>query len=52
MSDIAERVNALLRDPGRARAMGKAGRKRAVEQFGWAAVADRVVSLYERVLGG
>jgi starch synthase len=43
---IAERVNALLADPERAREMGRAGRRRAVEQFGWAAVAERVVALY------
>jgi starch synthase len=49
-ADIAERVNELLRDPERARAMGDAGRRRAVEQFGWTAVAERVVGLYERLL--
>ncbi len=47
---IAERVNALLRDPERARAMGHAGRRRAVEQFGWAAVAERVFALYGTLL--
>ena len=49
---ISERVNELLREPERAREMGEAGRRRAVEQFGWAAVAERVVELYERVLRG
>ena len=49
-ADIAERVNALLRDPERARKMGAAGRRRAVEQFGWAAVAERVVELYRDVV--
>jgi len=48
-ADIAERVNALLRDPERARAMGETGRQRAVEQFGWAAVAERVVDLYRHL---
>jgi alpha-maltose-1-phosphate synthase len=48
-ADIAERVNTLLRDPERARAMGKAGRKRAVEQFAWTAVAERVAKLYRDV---
>jgi starch synthase len=45
-TDIAERVNTLLHDPARARAMGEAGRRRAVEEFGWAAVAERVAALY------
>jgi alpha-maltose-1-phosphate synthase len=50
-SDFAARVNALLGDPARARAMGEAGRRRAVEQFSWGAIADRTVELYERVAG-
>jgi starch synthase len=51
-ADIAERVNALLRDPDRAKAMGEAGRRRAVERFGWHAVAERVVALYGTLLAG
>jgi starch synthase len=47
---IAERVNALLRDPERAREMGHAGRRRAVEQFGWGTVAERVAELYRTLL--
>jgi starch synthase len=47
---LAGRVNALLADPGRAAAMGRAGRLRAVEHFGWPAVAARTVALYEKVL--
>ena len=49
-ADIAERVNALLADPARAAALGRAGRARAIEQFSWAAVAERTVELY-RSLG-
>ena len=49
---IAVRVNALLADPGRAAAMGRAGRLRAVEHFGWPAVAARTVTLYEKLLAG
>jgi alpha-maltose-1-phosphate synthase len=47
---IAARVNALLADPARAAAMGRAGRLRAIEQFGWPAVAARTVALYERLV--
>jgi starch synthase len=49
---IAARVNALLADPDRAAAMGRAGRLRAVEHFGWPAVAARTVALYERLVPG
>jgi alpha-maltose-1-phosphate synthase len=50
--DLAEAVNALTADPERARAMGRAGRRRVVEHFGWAAVAERTAALYDRVLTG
>jgi alpha-maltose-1-phosphate synthase len=50
-ADMADRVNTLLRDRERAKAMGVAGRRRAVEQFGWTAVAERVVELYRDLLG-
>jgi starch synthase len=44
---FAERVNELLRDPARAAAMGRAGRERAVGEYGWDAIAARTVSIYE-----
>jgi starch synthase len=47
---LAGRVNALVADPERAAAMGRAGRLRAMEHFGWPAVAARTVALYEKVL--
>ncbi|HEX2894606.1 MAG TPA: glycogen synthase [Marmoricola sp.] len=43
---FAEAVDALAADPDRARTMGLAGRARAVEEFGWDAVAARTVELY------
>ena len=45
-ADLAERVNALLGDPARAAAMGRAGRVRAVEHFSWERVARRTADLY------
>jgi starch synthase len=51
-SEFAARVNQLLGDPARARAMGEAGRRRAVEQFSWGAIADRTIELYARVVRG
>jgi starch synthase len=45
-ADIAARLDEILSDPGRAKEMGEAGRRRAVEQFSWAAVATRTLDLY------
>ena len=47
-ADIADRVNELLADPARARAMGAAGRRRALEHFDWAAIAAQTMAVYER----
>jgi starch synthase len=44
---LADAVNALCGDPARAEAMGRAGRERAVREFGWDAIAHRTVELYE-----
>ncbi|MFC5643854.1 glycogen synthase [Kitasatospora cinereorecta] len=48
---LALRINELLADPVRARAMGRAGRRRAVEHFSWAAIAARVHEVYRSVRG-
>jgi alpha-maltose-1-phosphate synthase len=47
---LAEAVNALCADPGRAAAMGKAGRERAVHEFSWETIAHRTVELYESLI--
>jgi starch synthase len=43
---LARALNVLLADPDRAEAMGQAGRKRAVAEFGWAAIAAQTADLY------
>jgi alpha-maltose-1-phosphate synthase len=43
---LAEALDAVATDPERARAMGVAGRARAVESFGWDAVAEQTAELY------
>jgi alpha-maltose-1-phosphate synthase len=48
--DLAERINALVRDPGRAAAFGAAGRRRVVEHFSWSTIAARTVTLYRSLL--
>jgi starch synthase len=47
---LAEAINGLLADPARGTAMGEAGRRRAVEEFSWPAIARRTVAVYESVL--
>ncbi|HET8583878.1 MAG TPA: glycogen synthase [Jatrophihabitans sp.] len=47
---LAEAINGLCLDPARAAEMGRAGRERAVREFGWAAIAQRTVDLYASVL--
>jgi alpha-maltose-1-phosphate synthase len=49
-SGLADAVNALCADPVRATAMGRAGRERAVHEFGWDAIAHRTVELYESLV--
>ena len=46
---LAAAVNELVADPGRVRAMGLAGRARAVSEYGWDAIAERTVALYQRL---
>lgn len=47
---LADALNAVVADPERAAAMGRAGRQRAVEHFGWDAIAERTVEVYRSVL--
>jgi alpha-maltose-1-phosphate synthase len=49
---LAEALNALILDPDRAAAMGQAGRKRAVAEFGWAAIAAQTAALYAELATG
>jgi starch synthase len=46
---FAERVNRLIADPQLAQQMGKAGRRRAIEHFSWATIAEETVSIYRAV---
>ena len=49
-ADIADRVNELVADPARARAMAQAGRDRAVDEFSWLTIAEQTVDLYRTLL--
>jgi starch synthase len=49
-ADFADRVNALIADPDCARAMGRAGRARAIEHFAWPAIAAQTAALYRSLV--
>jgi alpha-maltose-1-phosphate synthase len=48
--DLAARINELMANPELQRKFGRAGRKRAEEKFGWAAIAQETKQLYESLL--
>ena len=47
---FAAAVNRLAADPAEAERFGVAGRRRAVDEFGWDAVAEKTVELYRSLL--
>jgi len=46
---LAEALGRVLADPAAARAMGTAGRRRAVEYFSWSTVAEQTTALYREL---
>ena len=48
--NLAGAINTLMADPAAREAMGRAGRRRAVESFGWGAIARQTVELYESLV--
>jgi starch synthase len=46
---LAVALNALIGDPARAAAMGRAGRERAIAEFGWQAIAAQTAALYQKL---
>ena len=49
-SALAQRIEGLLNDTALASKMGKAGRQRVVEHFGWPAIAAKTVELYDTLM--
>jgi alpha-maltose-1-phosphate synthase len=47
---LAERINSLIADPARAAAFGAAGRRRVLDHFTWASVAQRTADLYRSLV--
>jgi alpha-maltose-1-phosphate synthase len=46
VSDLAAALTEVVADPDRAAAMGRAGRDRVIERFGWDAVAEQTLAVY------
>lgn len=51
-AELADRTNALLKDPTTARRFGEAGRQRVLDHFTWPAIAGHTAELYGRVIAG
>ena len=49
-SALTERISALMSEPEKLKKYGIAGRKRAVEDFAWEAIAEQTESLYRFVI--
>jgi starch synthase len=47
---FADAVNTIALDPSRAQSMGAAGRLRAVSDFGWDAIANQTIAVYDAAL--
>jgi len=47
---LAERISTLMDNPEKLANYGALGRKRAVEEFGWEAIADQTEALYRSVI--
>jgi len=47
---LAARIQELLSDPARASKMGKAGRQRVMDRFGWPSIAAGTLDLYNSLL--
>jgi glycosyltransferase involved in cell wall biosynthesis len=50
VADLTRAMLALARDPARSRALGEAGRARALERYGRRARAERLLAFYRRIL--
>ena len=50
VADLASALATLLEDPARAKEMGLAGRRRAVETFSWSTIAEDTMAVYRSVL--
>lgn len=47
--DLAAAVNDLVADPERAARFGATGRRRCIDEFSWAAIAEQTLEIYRKV---
>jgi starch synthase len=50
VADLAAAMTTLVEDPARAKEMGLAGRRRAVEKFSWSTIAEDTMAVYRSLL--
>ncbi|MBN1137158.1 MAG: glycosyltransferase family 4 protein [Anaerolineae bacterium] len=50
VTGLAERMATLLEDPGRRREMGRMGRAKVEDHYGWPQIVPRLVEIYEQVV--
>jgi starch synthase len=50
VTDFAAALTEVVSDPERARAMGRAGRRRAEEHFSWESITETTLEVYRSVL--
>ncbi|GAA3672255.1 glycogen synthase (ADP-glucose) [Yimella lutea] len=50
VADLAATLNEAVSDPEEAERRGRAGRERAVEKFGWDAIAEKTKAAYEEIV--
>lgn len=50
VGELADALGSLLDSPARLAAMGRAGRRRALERYSWESVAAQTVTVYERAI--
>jgi alpha-maltose-1-phosphate synthase len=50
VADFAAALVSLVGDPDRARTMGLAGRRRAIESFSWDTIAERTKAIYDALV--
>ncbi|MBT0565510.1 glycogen synthase [Williamsia sp. CHRR-6] len=49
--DLTEAVNRVVAEPDSAKAMGRAGRERAIAEFSWESIAEQTMAVYRSALG-
>jgi starch synthase len=46
---LADAVNSLVAEPGRAQQYGRTGRQRCIDEFSWAHIAEQTLEIYRKV---